>query len=131
MTATAAVFNPAMNLVLIPLAGRAVHNGAVGAAIVAVATELLILAGALRLVPAGAVTPSLAWTITRIGLAGGALAAVVVLLRLLPVPLAAGAGGVTFVGAATAFGVLSPVQLWRQRHHARQALAWRLAGRGA
>jgi O-antigen/teichoic acid export membrane protein len=40
--AGAAVFNPLLNLVLIPLTQHAYHNGAIGAAISLVATELLM-----------------------------------------------------------------------------------------
>jgi O-antigen/teichoic acid export membrane protein len=50
---TAAIFNPLLNLVAIPLTIHAFHNGAIGAALVTVATEGLMMAGAIRLKPPG------------------------------------------------------------------------------
>jgi O-antigen/teichoic acid export membrane protein len=50
LMATAAVFNPLLNLVLIPLTERRYHNGAIGAAISLVATEVLMDAVGLYLV---------------------------------------------------------------------------------
>lgn len=49
----AAVLNPLVNLVAIPVTVRAFGNGAVGAAIVTVATEFVMLGGAVYLRPAG------------------------------------------------------------------------------
>jgi O-antigen/teichoic acid export membrane protein len=49
----AALFNPLINLGLIPLTVSHFSNGAIGAAIATVATEALMMAGAIRLRPRG------------------------------------------------------------------------------
>jgi len=41
----AAVFNPLLNLIAIPLTAHAYGNGATGAAMITVATEFLMLSG--------------------------------------------------------------------------------------
>jgi O-antigen/teichoic acid export membrane protein len=49
----AAVFNPAINLIAIPLTSHRFGNGAIGASVVTVATELVMMIGAIYLRPAG------------------------------------------------------------------------------
>jgi O-antigen/teichoic acid export membrane protein len=49
----AVVFNPMLNLIAIPFTSHRYGNGAIGAAIVTVATELLMMIGAIYLRPAG------------------------------------------------------------------------------
>jgi O-antigen/teichoic acid export membrane protein len=49
----AAVFNPLVNLVAIPLTSHRFGDGAIGAAIVTVGTELVMMIGAIYLRPAG------------------------------------------------------------------------------
>ena len=53
----AAVFNPVVNLGLIPFTTRVFDNGAIGAAIATVATEGLMMAGAIYLRPEGRARP--------------------------------------------------------------------------
>lgn len=53
--AIAAVLNPALNVIAIPYAVDRFDNGAIGAAVVTVLTELVIMFGALRLRPTGVV----------------------------------------------------------------------------
>lgn len=53
VAAVAAVLNPLINLAAIPITVRMFGNGAVGAALVTVATELFMLCGAVYLRPAG------------------------------------------------------------------------------
>ena len=49
----AAVFNPAINFIAIPLTSHRFGNGAIGASVVTVATELVMMIGAIYLRPAG------------------------------------------------------------------------------
>jgi O-antigen/teichoic acid export membrane protein len=49
----AVVFNPTMNLVAIPLTSRMFGDGAIGASVITVATELVMMVGAIYLRPAG------------------------------------------------------------------------------
>ena len=53
MAIAAAVFNPLLNLALIPLAGRLWGNGGIGVSIATLLTEALMMAGALWLMPPG------------------------------------------------------------------------------
>lgn len=58
VAAFAAFTNPLLNLAAIPIAERAFENGALGAAVITVFTELLMMAGALYLRPAGVMNRS-------------------------------------------------------------------------
>lgn len=49
----AAVFNPAMNLIAIPLTAHRFGDGAIGASVVTVATEIVMMIGAIYLRPEG------------------------------------------------------------------------------
>ncbi len=93
----AAVFNPALNLVLIPMFERTLHNGAIGAAVVTVATELLMLGGALVLMPKGMLGRETALMSLRVILSGVCIWLVTAALSVVSLPLAIGAGGATFV----------------------------------
>jgi Na+-driven multidrug efflux pump len=77
----AAIFNPTFNLLLIPLFNHLVENGAVGAAYVEVATELIMLGTALYLLPRGLLDRPTLGTAARILLAGAGLVGVAVALR--------------------------------------------------
>ena len=49
----ATLFNPLLNLVAIPASQHAFHNGAIGAAVVTVLTELILMVGGIALRPEG------------------------------------------------------------------------------
>jgi O-antigen/teichoic acid export membrane protein len=88
----AAVANPLLNLVLIPRTESAFSNGAIGAAIVTVFTEVLMLVGALILRPAGVFDRSTTRFVLRTAAAALAMMAVVFTLRntALPAQVAVG-----------------------------------------
>jgi O-antigen/teichoic acid export membrane protein len=89
----AAALKIALNYVTIPVFEHAVGNGAIGASVVTIATEIVMFGGAMLLIPRSLLDPRLAWGALRIALAG--LAIVVVGTYLLPMALAlAIAGGV-------------------------------------
>lgn len=94
----AAAFNPIMNVLLLPLFADWSGNGAVGAAVVEVATEILILSGMLMLLPRGIFDRSLGWVIARLVLAGLATIGTTSVLLPIGLPLAVGGGGVVFIG---------------------------------
>lgn len=107
----AAVLNPALNLVAIPLTQAWLANGAIGAAAVTTATEVFLMTVGLRLLPRGALDRATAWGCSRIVVAGLVMAAVVVLLRgaslLVSVPI----GAVTYTAASLALRTLSLADL--------------------
>jgi O-antigen/teichoic acid export membrane protein len=73
----AGVFNPLINIWAIPFTQRAFGNAAIGAAVVTVATELVMFAGALYLRPKGVFTRWDAWYVGRRLIAAGIMAPVV------------------------------------------------------
>ncbi|HEY6202687.1 MAG TPA: oligosaccharide flippase family protein [Candidatus Limnocylindria bacterium] len=101
-----AVFNPTLNLLAIPVAQSLTGNGAVGAAVVELATECLFLAGALRLLPRGLLGRENIGHAARIVCAGGVMLAALLLVRPYGVVPALACGGAAYAAAATAFGVL-------------------------
>jgi O-antigen/teichoic acid export membrane protein len=76
MAVAAALFNPLINLWAIPLAARIWGNGGIGAAAATALTELLMMFGALRLMPRGVFSRRNVIA----GLKGGVLAAAMLLL---------------------------------------------------
>jgi hypothetical protein len=74
-------------------------NGAVGASVVTIATEIVMFAGAMLLMPRQLIEPRVAWAAVRIFLAGAAI--VVVGTNLLPIALvlAIAGGALTYVVA--------------------------------
>ena len=109
--AIAATFNVGMNLLLMPIFERWLQNGAIAAAVVEVATELIMLGGALILLPRGTLDRQVALTSGRVALAGLALLAVTMPLHSVSVPLAIAAGGATYVAVAMGLGVLRAADL--------------------
>jgi O-antigen/teichoic acid export membrane protein len=122
----AAVFNPVLNLVLIPIFDRAVDNGAVGAAILTVATELFMLAGALALLPRGSVDRRTVLLGGRVICAGVCMWAVTAALRLYSLPLAFAGGCAAFAVAALLLRVVLPRDLRAVTALSRQMLGRRL-----
>jgi O-antigen/teichoic acid export membrane protein len=96
----AAIFNPLLNVVAIPAAQSMFGNAAIGAAAVTVVTELILMAGALILRPAGVLDGATAGILLRISLASAAMIPVV--LALGPAPLAVKVGtGIVVYGVAS------------------------------
>jgi O-antigen/teichoic acid export membrane protein len=134
-----AVFNPLMNILLIPAFEHWWQNGAIAASLVLVATELVMLAGALIVAPHGVLDRSMLALGFRLGVAGGCLVVVVrgiALFLPMVVPsialvalVAATAGGTVFLGVSLRLGVVRPAELRAvtvlamDRFHSRRARA--------
>jgi O-antigen/teichoic acid export membrane protein len=103
----ATVFNAVANLLAIPLFQQMTGNGAIGAAIVTLLTEVLMFFGALSLIPKPLLDPSLIWQAGRLFLAGIAAAAVGVLLLPLTLLIAAPAAALTYVSAVLLMRVMT------------------------
>jgi len=66
----AAIFNPAANVLLIPMTEDLYGNGGIGAAMVTGLTEIIMLVGAVMLLPRGSLNRTVSWMIARVLLAG-------------------------------------------------------------
>lgn len=106
-----AFFNPLVNIAVIPLAQALIDNGAIGAAVVELSTELLFLGGALYLTPRGLLGRADISRAARTLGAGAALVAVVSLLQPMGIVTAFVGGGVAYLVSAIALGVFGPRQL--------------------
>jgi O-antigen/teichoic acid export membrane protein len=107
----AAVVNPVLNFLLIPYFERTLHNGAVGAATVTVATEFLMFGGALLLLPSGTLTRETVLLGGRLVLAG-ILTAITAVLVATVSPLAAlPAGCLVFAAAVFGLRVVRPGEI--------------------
>ncbi|HEY1280930.1 MAG TPA: flippase [Acidimicrobiales bacterium] len=103
----AAIFNPLINLAAIPLTDSWFGNGAIGAAIITVMTELIMMTGAIRLRPAGVLDAPTRNLLLRIVLAGAAMIPVVLVLRPTPLPVQILAGAATYGLVSLALGTIS------------------------
>jgi O-antigen/teichoic acid export membrane protein len=113
----AAIFNPLVNLAVIPLSEQWFGNGAIGAAVVTVVTELILLAGALRLRPAGVLDGATARLLGRIVVASLTMVPVLLVLRPAPLGVQIVAGIAVYGLASLAFGTVSlhDVRAWTSR----------------
>jgi O-antigen/teichoic acid export membrane protein len=95
----AAVVNPTLNMFAIPLTQATWGNGGIGAAMVTVTTECVMLVGALILMPRGLLDRSLLHIAARMFIAGAAFVAVTRILSgaPLPVSVAIASGALAFV----------------------------------
>lgn len=109
----AAVFNPVANLVAIPLAARLLGNAAIGAAVVTVVTEVILVTGFLLLRPRGVLDRPTAIRLARIGLAALAMVPPVVLLDDAALLLRIGAGVLGYGLASIVLKTFSPFELQR------------------
>jgi O-antigen/teichoic acid export membrane protein len=128
MAILAAVVNPTLNLVLIPFFERSLHNGAIGAAIVTVVTELLMLGGAVILLPRGLLDRTTANRSGRVIAAGFCLMVVAAQLQTVSLLLAVVVGGATFVAVAAALRVVRPADFWTIRRVTLESLVRRPVG---
>jgi O-antigen/teichoic acid export membrane protein len=106
-----AIFNPALNLVAIPFAQATTGNGAVGAAVVEVLTEMMFFAGAIYLTPRGLLDPAILGRAARIVGCGLVLTVVASALRPASPEIAFVAGGLAYLVTAIALGVVGPAQV--------------------
>ena len=107
----AAIFNPVMNLIAIPLSQSLTGNGGIGAAIVELATEAIFLAGAIRLTPRHLLGGESVVAAGRALAAGFVLLFVATLLRGSGPVIALIGGGAAYAVAAFALGAIRPRQL--------------------
>jgi O-antigen/teichoic acid export membrane protein len=119
----ASAFNPCLNLLIIPLADRLLENGAIGAAIIEIATELLIVAGVLIVLPRGLLNRQTVWQCVRIMTAGVCLVIVTQALRDVWLPLSVMAGGIAFLTTGFMLGVVTPGDIRLLRQHALRSLS--------
>jgi O-antigen/teichoic acid export membrane protein len=103
----AAIFNPALNMIAIPWSERLWDNGAIGAAMVTVLTEMLLMAGAISLRPAGVLDGATARLLLRIVAASGAMVPVVLAVGSQPLPVQILAGVLAYGVASRALGTVS------------------------
>jgi O-antigen/teichoic acid export membrane protein len=104
----AAIFNPLINLVLIPLSVHAFSNGAVGAAIATVATEGLMMAGAIALRPSGVLDRSTVRYLARCFAAAAVILPVGLLFRGQPLFLQIVIGVLVYAVASFTFRTVTP-----------------------
>jgi O-antigen/teichoic acid export membrane protein len=114
-----------LNLLAIPAFDVSVENGAVGASIVRVLTEFVMIGGALILLPRGLLDRATVLLLSRIVLASACLA--VAAACLVPVsPIVAVAGGaLTYIVTLLLLRVVRLADAWRVRSMALDALARR------
>jgi O-antigen/teichoic acid export membrane protein len=103
----AAIFNPLINLVAIPAAESRFGNGAIGAAATTVATELIVMVGAVVLRPAGVLDRATTQMLGRIVLASVVMVPVVLILGSAPLGVKVLAGGVAYAIASVALRTIS------------------------
>jgi O-antigen/teichoic acid export membrane protein len=123
----AAVFNPVGCLVVINVTKDAFGNGAIGAAIMTVFTEMLIVVGALRLRPTGVLGRATVANFGRVLAASAAMVPVVLLLGTGSLFVKVAVAVVTFGIAAILFRAVSIGELRRVRAHVSGTLGNQLA----
>jgi O-antigen/teichoic acid export membrane protein len=107
VSASAAAVNPFAVVFAINLTDERYGNGAIGAAVVTVGTELWILIGALLMRSPGVLDARMAVRIGRILLAVGVMSGAVLLVKDAPVVLQVAVGIVAYGAAALAFRVVT------------------------
>jgi O-antigen/teichoic acid export membrane protein len=126
----AAVFNPLLNLIAIPLTTHRFGDGAIGASVVTVATELVMMIGAIILRPAGVLDRPTVSFILRCAGATAIMIPAVLFAAGLPLALKVLIGVVTFACGALAFRVLTLREAWNLFLRGSQSLRNRLGGTG-
>jgi O-antigen/teichoic acid export membrane protein len=107
----AALFNPLLNLVFIPQSQRLWGNGAIGAAIVTVLTEVILMVGAIGLRPKGVLDKVTVNNLLRIVLASATMIPVVLSLDGAPLGIQVAAGMVAYALASFALRTISISEL--------------------
>jgi len=123
----AACLNPIACVVLIRLTDHRYGNGAIGAAIATVGTELWIMAGALHFRSPGVVDRSEVGRIGRIVAAAAAMVPFLFISVNWPLALQVLTGGVVYTLASLAFGSITITEL---RHELKSMTRSRNKGRG-
>jgi O-antigen/teichoic acid export membrane protein len=110
-----AIFNPTLNLAMIPLAQYLTGNGAIGAAAVELSTELVFFCGALYLTPRGLLGWDIVSRAARTIAAGVLVVVVVDVIRTAGPVVSVLAGATAYAVGVFLFGVLRPKQLRAMR----------------
>jgi O-antigen/teichoic acid export membrane protein len=124
-----AILNPASNLVLIPVFERYCHNGAIGASIATVGTEVLSTIGVLLLLPRGVIDKRIVFLAVRVVLVAVCLGLVVGLLRPVSAPAAVLMGCLVYAGLGVLLQIWKPSDLSRGYRLARESFGQRLASK--
>ena len=103
----AAALNPLLNLIAIPLTAQRFGNGAIGAAIVTVATELFMMVGAILLRPAGVLDKGSVLFSVRCGVASLVMVPAVLAVGTTVLPIKIAVGAATYAIASLAVGTVS------------------------
>jgi O-antigen/teichoic acid export membrane protein len=111
VAAIAAVVNPIACVVAIGITDRRYGNGAIGAAIITVATELWVMLGALHFRVPGVLDRTEVGRIVRITVATATMAPVLLLAGDWPLPVQVVLGVVTYAVASLAFRVFTIAEL--------------------
>jgi len=109
----ATLFNIGANLLLIPVLQAQTGNGGIGAAVVTVASEILMLIGMVVLLPKHLLDPGSVWDITRIVIAGAGTAIVGVSLLPVAAVLSIVAGAATYIALVALLRVLTIADIRR------------------
>jgi O-antigen/teichoic acid export membrane protein len=104
----ASFVNPVLNVGMVMYFQQSAYqNGAIGAAIVSVLTEIVMCAGAIFLLPRGTIDARTALLSLRIVLAGLGAALVTLAVAAMSLPLALVAGGATYLVLAAILRIVS------------------------
>jgi PST family polysaccharide transporter len=114
-----------LGLVAVPLFEAWVQNGALGLAVVRNVCEVVMIGGALMLLPRGIVDWRTVGVGVRVTLAGCALAATTAALTAVWIPLAVAAGGAVYLALLLVLGVVRPTDVLAVRGVALEMLARR------
>jgi O-antigen/teichoic acid export membrane protein len=119
----ATVVNPVLNLLLIPLTAARYDNGAIGAAIALLVTEVLIVAFGVATVGSSVLDRRIVGRLARIAAASAALWLTAYALRPFGPVASLGAAALAFVALVAALRVLTPEEAAFLRSGARRARA--------
>jgi O-antigen/teichoic acid export membrane protein len=103
----AVVVNPSLNLIAIPMTSRAFGNGAIGASIVTVLTELVVMAGAIYLRPTGVLDRATTSFSVRCAIAAALMVPALVAAAGLPLAVKVAIGAAVFATGAWALRLFS------------------------
>jgi O-antigen/teichoic acid export membrane protein len=109
----AAIFNPLLNLIAIPMSQSLFENAAIGAATVTVLTEVMLMVGAIRLRPAGVLDGATGRLLLRIVAASAVMVPVVLALGATPLVVQILAGAAAYGLASLALGTISVSEIRR------------------
>jgi O-antigen/teichoic acid export membrane protein len=125
--AGATIVNPVINYLLIPLAQKRWHNGAIGASIALLITELLIVTVGFVMVGRGVINRRMIQRVFQTALATDAMCGVALALRQFGSLPSLAIGGLTFVGLAIVFRLVTPGEMAFVREQIRRIRRGRTA----